>query len=179
MRTCTLLATLLVTWLALAAPSPTLAGPVELVSRVAPGMESVTAAGQSFISPGSLSADGRYLVFSSSARNLVPGQGGPPNFSDVFLYDRSTGTTTLVSHRPDAPALAANGWSSNAQISPDGRYVVFISQATNLVPGQQDLNIGFGTSGNDVFLFDRLSGANVLVSHTPPSAVQAGSSESF
>jgi Tol biopolymer transport system component len=75
-----------------------------------------------------MSADGRYVVFESYASNLVPGA-GPGN---VYRHDRTTGTTTLVSAGPDGRA-ADSGFQSD--ISPNGRYVVFVSMAPTLVPG--------------------------------------------
>ena len=56
---------------------PAAAGEVELLSRVAPGLESETAGGESAVGDGALSADGRYLVFESDAPNLLPGRAAP------------------------------------------------------------------------------------------------------
>src|SRR5215208_1831621 len=78
--------------------APVVAGELELVSRVAPGLESETAAGDSRVSELAMSADGRYVAYQSSAPNLVPGQGHPSFRSNVFLHDRVAGTTVLVSH---------------------------------------------------------------------------------
>ncbi len=79
----------------------------------------------------SLSADGRYVVFSSDARNLLPedinGAG------DVFRFDRQTCNLILVS-LADNEALG-NGYSSDASVSADGDVVVFTSSANNLVAG--------------------------------------------
>ena len=77
-----------------------------------------------------LSADGRYVAFSSSATNLVPGDTNGQ--SDVFVHDRRTGTTERVS--VDSAGTEANGWSERPSISADGRFVAFCSYATNLVP---------------------------------------------
>ncbi len=77
----------------------------------------------------SISASGRLVAFESSASNLVPGD--TPAAADVFLRDRTAGTTTLVSVTPGgAPGNAASG---QAAISADGRMVSFASSATNLV----------------------------------------------
>lgn len=101
----------------------------------------------------SISADGRYVAFNSYATNLVPGisnaQGG------VFVHDRQTGDTEVVSvgHTGEE----ANGYSYFPSMSPDGRYVVFRSPASNLVPGD--------TNGQwDVFLRDRQTGVTERVS---------------
>jgi len=78
----------------------------------------------------SMSADGRFVAFSSSATNLVPGDTNGQ--SDVFVHDRRTGTTERVS--VDSAGTEANGWSERPSISADGRFVAFCSYATNLVP---------------------------------------------
>ena len=108
------------------------------------------------------SADGRFTVFQSTATDLIPGQvdansGG----QDIFLYDRGTSLTTLVSHSAGSPTTTANDDSSEVAISRDGRFVAFISYATDLVPGQ--------ISGGEVFLYDRVTGSTVMVSHTQAS----------
>lgn len=90
-----------------------------------------------------LSADGRFVVFTSYAGNLVPGDTN--GASDVFLRDRVNGTTRRVSVSTDN--LQSNGYSDVAVISPDGQYVAFRSDASNLVP--------FDTNHQyDVFLRD-------------------------
>jgi Tol biopolymer transport system component len=96
-------------------------------------------------SPG-ISADGRFVVFNSLATNLVEGD---RNVTwDVFLHDRETGETELISVSIEGGA--GNGLSSSGMfsISADGRFVAFISDATNLVPDD--------TNGvTDVFVRDR------------------------
>jgi archaellum component FlaF (FlaF/FlaG flagellin family) len=79
----------------------------------------------------SISADGRYVAFSSSASNLVPGDTN--GRGDVFVHDRLTGQTTRVSVASDG--TQGNGDSWWPSISADGRYVAFASEASNLVPG--------------------------------------------
>src|SRR5438046_3037872 len=74
---------------------------------------------------------------------------------DVFVHDRQTGTTGRVS--VDSAGTEGNGLSVNPSISADGRFVVFYSYATNLVPG--DTN---GTG--DVFVHDRQTGTTERVS---------------
>jgi Tol biopolymer transport system component len=76
-----------------------------------------------------MSANGRFLAYRSFASNLVPGDGnGVP---DIFLTDRETGQTVRAS--VSATGAEANDLSGNAGISGDGRWVVFVSTATNLV----------------------------------------------
>jgi hypothetical protein len=83
----------------------------------------------------SISGDGRYVAFVSSAANLSPIDRDPQ--SDVFVRDRSAGTTTLVD--VDSAGNAADAGSGpggfRPNISADGRSVVFMSGATNLVSG--------------------------------------------
>ena len=101
----------------------------------------------------SISANGRYVAFTSDASNLVSGDAN--GVSDVFLFDRQTDTTERVSIT-DGEA-EANGQSSAPFVSADGRYVGFSSAATNLVTG--DTNGAF-----DSFLRDRQAGTTERVS---------------
>jgi len=80
--------------------------------------------------PVDVSADGRYVVFESSASDLVTGDTN--GVSDVFVRDLAAGSTILVSVNPDG--VAGNGASRSAAMTPDGRYVVFVSAASDLVP---------------------------------------------
>jgi Tol biopolymer transport system component len=143
------------------------AGQVELVSRVAADEVSDTAS--SLLStitspppyPVSVSANGRYVTFISSATNLVPGQGENTGFSSyAFLRDRVAGTTVLVSHSAAAPTAPTNLPADTALGSPDGRYVAWSSRATDVVAGQT----GGGVEPPvNVFLFDSVSGTNQLL----------------
>ncbi len=76
-----------------------------------------------------LSADGRFVAFASYASNLVPGDNN--DWRDIFLYNRSTQKTIRVSL--DSAGNESNGISTEPALSADGRYVVFDSNATNLV----------------------------------------------
>jgi hypothetical protein len=130
---------------------------------------SVTPNGNS--SGGDITADGRYVVFNSEATNIFPGQQDKNGTDDVFLYDRLTQSTTLVSHTSDSMTTTGNGRSLGGgmgSISADGRFIVYISTATNLVSGQVDSNNGF-----DTFLYDRLTGVNSLVTHNSSSLITA------
>ena len=101
----------------------------------------------------SISSDGRYVAFDSRAKNLVAGD---TNWKDdIFVHDTQTGTTTRVSVASDG--TEADGNSYNPSISSDGRYVAFISYATNLVAGD--------TNGDwDVFVHDTQTGTTTRVS---------------
>jgi Tol biopolymer transport system component len=98
---------------------------------------------QGYSSTASISADGRYVAFQSGAANLVPGDTNLKN--DIFVRDVQTGTTTRVSVASNG--AQANGHSTIASISGDGRYIAFDSEARNLVSG--DTN-----GASDIFVHD-------------------------
>lgn len=102
-----------------------------------------------------ISADGRFVAFSSSATNLVAGDTNRVN--DVFVHDRQTGQTTRVSVATDG--TQGNGWSGNPVISADGRFVAFVSDATNLVA--RDTN-----NAPDIFVHDQRTRQTTRVSMT-------------
>ncbi|HEV8114283.1 MAG TPA: hypothetical protein VGR31_16040 [Planctomycetota bacterium] len=119
-----------------------------------------------------ISADGRYVAFWSEATNLVPGDTN--GLFDVFVRDLQTGTTTRES--VDSNGVQANATSYSPSISRGGRFVTFVSEATNLVQGD--------TNGlMDTFLRDRLTGQTTRVNvstagaeadnFSPPSTFQA------
>jgi len=102
-----------------------------------------------------ISSDGRRIAFQSFATNLVAGDTN--GCADIFLHDRLSGSTQLVSS--GLAGAPADGQSSHPALSADGRFVAFTSVATNLIAG--DLN-GF----DDVFLNDLVSGSIERVSVT-------------
>ncbi|HEX4959275.1 MAG TPA: hypothetical protein VF173_00455 [Thermoanaerobaculia bacterium] len=146
-------------------------GDRELVSRRDPN--SPSASPNSGSSAGNLSADGRFAVFTSGAAALVPEAHDVNGNTDVYLYDRVLKKTTLVSHTASSPLEAANAGSGLPVISADGHYVVYLSEATNLVPGQVDEEPGGNAIADDVFLYDRLTGQTTLVSRAADSPVTA------
>ena len=97
---------------------------------------------------GWMSVNGRYVVFESTATNLVAVDTN--GFNDIFVHDLQTGATTRVSVASDT--TQSNEDSADPRITADGRYVVFHSAASNLVAG--DTN---GTN-YDVFVHDRNTG---------------------
>ncbi len=100
-----------------------------------------------------LSADGRYVSFQSSASNLAAGDTN--NRDDIFVHDRTTGTTMRVSVGADGEQ--GNNESFYSALSADGRYVSFRSSASNLVTGD--------TNGQtDIFVHDRDTGITTRVS---------------
>ncbi len=95
----------------------------------------------------SISADGRYVAFSSHADNLVADDTNARE--DVFVMDRDTHTVTRVSVGGTSGApVQASSWSDDPSISADGRYVAFVSRASNLVA--DDTN-GY----TDIYVMDR------------------------
>jgi Tol biopolymer transport system component len=148
-----------------------IAGTTGLVSR------SLTGESYDFAIPTAFTADGRFLAFTSNSLHLVPGQtpGTPHSTSDVFLYDRVAGALTLVSHSTAGAHTTGNGPSSKACLSADGRYVLFSSEAIDLVPGQTGSRIG----SPDVFLHDRITGVTTLVSHTRTAKTEASGGASY
>ncbi len=111
--------------------------------------ESVSSAEQQADLGGSnpkISADGRYVVFESIASSLVSNDTN--GVSDIFVRDRLTGTTSRVSI--SSASLQANNESLSPSISADGRYVAFVSSASNLVSGDTN-NL------RDIFIHDRIA----------------------
>ena len=124
------------------------AGDMTLVSRDNSGAQGDAAS----IRP-DISSDGRFVAFDSSATNLVANDTN--GVSDVFVRDLQGGTIERVSVGPEG-VQAENGVSLGATISADGRYVAFVSGATNLVAND--------TNGKwDVFVHDRQTGENTRV----------------
>ena len=112
----------------------------------------------------SLSADGRWIAFTSAASNLVPFDTN--GHEDVFVHDRNTGQTRRVSVGPDASP--GNAGSFNPAMSADGRWVAFASRATNLVEGD--------TNGQeDIFVHDSLTRNDLA--REPRSGRRAGKPE--
>jgi Tol biopolymer transport system component len=128
-------------------------------------------------SSAAIAADGRYVAFTSAARNLVDGDTNTcPTFPaagacpDIFVHDRQTGETTRVSVGPGG--AQANGASYDPAISADGRYVAFQSSASNLVDGDTNTCPNYQTAGAcpDIFVHDRQTGETTRVSVGPGGA---------
>jgi len=114
----------------------------------------------------SVSADGRFAVFTSYATNLV--RHDTNGIADVFVRDLRRHDTSRVS--VNSHGEQANGGSAiDPQISPDGRYVVFTSDASNLVPGDTNGAV-------DVFRHDLRTGDTIRVSVGPHGAQGNGPS---
>jgi Tol biopolymer transport system component len=100
-----------------------------------------------------VASGGRYVAFLSDATNLVPADTN--GRTDVFVHDMLTGETTLESL--DSAGNQGNDHSSWPVLSANGRYIVFLSWASNLVPG-------YGNGTVDVFYRDRQAGTTKRVS---------------
>lgn len=111
------------------------------------------AAGNGNSGESSISANGRFVVFSSTANDLVAGDTN--NASDIFRYDLVNRTIELVSVRPDG--APATGGSFEPSISADGRFVGFRSEAP-------DVTNNDGQTSSDIFLRDMQTGVTRLVS---------------
>ncbi|MFJ4264868.1 S-layer homology domain-containing protein [Paenarthrobacter nicotinovorans] len=111
----------------------------------------------------SISADGRYVAFSSRATDLVPEDSS--RLTDVFVRDMVTGTTKLVSGTP--AGTAGDGNSIGPSISGDGQAIAFTSTAKNLVDGSAN-------GSSDVFVRDMTTQTTRLVSVTTAGVVGNG-----
>lgn len=116
----------------------------------------------------SISADGRFVAFSSRATNFVAASTG--GFEHVYVRDLLTGTTTLVSATP--AGAPGNGNSSRPSISDNGQWIAFQSVADDLLGPGGDTNFT-----SDIFVRDLLAGTTIRVSViTTSGAESAGSS---
>ncbi len=113
-----------------------------------------------------ISREGRIIAFVSTSSNLVPGDDN--NSADIFVHDLDTGITVLVSK--SSSGVIGNGDSSDVFVSCYGDYVVFTSNASNLVPGEVNRS-------RAVFLHDLVSGETVLVSKSSEGDIAYGSSK--
>jgi len=110
-----------------------------------------------------LTPDGRFVVFVSSATDLLgPGVDMNPGGAadDVFLRDRNTNTTELISRATGVSGMQGDGASSSASISADGRFVAFASDASNFDLSDSNLT-------TDVFVRDRQTNTTTRVSVGP------------
>jgi archaellum component FlaF (FlaF/FlaG flagellin family) len=132
-------------------------------TRVSVASDGTQADDQSFLP--ALSADGRFVAFSSLATNLVPGDTN--SLLDIFVHDRRTGETTRVSVASDGTQASGNPQSSSgssyASISANGHFVAFVSDVSNLVPGDTNGRRSL-VSGQDVFVHDRETGETTRAS---------------
>ncbi|MCL4252616.1 MAG: PD40 domain-containing protein, partial [Anaerolineae bacterium] len=124
-------------------------------TRLSVNMSGNQSNGRSLVIP-KISANGRYVVFTSDATDLVPNDTN--GVDDVFVRDLQTNTTIRVSE--GLGGIQTNGASASGDISADGRYIVFQSDATNLIAN--DTN-----NKTDVFVKDMQTGTVIRVSVGP------------
>jgi Tol biopolymer transport system component len=134
-----------------------------------------TAAGAS--TTPSVSSDGRIVAFTSTANNLVPNESAPSpgagagQDQNIYLLDRSTGVTALVSHAAGSASQAGNGECDDPILSSDGSTVVYDSLATDLAGSTI-------AAVPNVYLYNRVTGTNTLVSHRPAGPLSSGDGSS-
>lgn len=106
---------------------------------------------------GTVSNNGRFVVFISDSGKLVPNDTN--DFTDVFVFDRRNGTTERVNVASDGSQMLGPWGSENTHvdISGDGRFVVFSTVSPGLVPNDTE-------SHNDVFVRDRKKDKTTRVS---------------
>jgi hypothetical protein len=142
-------------------------GTTVLVSINADG----TASGNNGSIHGMISANGRYVAFSSVASNLVSNDTN--GAADVFLCDLQTGTTELVSVNASGTASGMLGESQLIDMTPDGRFVTFYSLAKDLTP----IPDGNGL-GTDIYVRDTLNNTTKLIT-VNAAGTASGNGSSF
>ncbi len=125
----------------------TATGTISFISRESGGAPAFA------INP-SISGDGRYIAYQSSNNKIVAGDTNGVN-TDVFIFDRDTKTTEIVSVRTDG--VQSDGSCTNPYVSGDGRFVTFLCSDTSL--DARDTN-----GRSDVYLRDRVAGTTSLIS---------------
>ena len=135
-------------------------GQVELVSVASNGAQ-----GNNYPDKPSISADGRFVAFSSYASNLVIDDTNL--VEDVFVHDRQTRETRRVSI--SSTGVQGDNWSERPVTSADGRFVAFMSDAHNLVSGDTNLDV-------DIYVHDLQTGQTECVSVNRDGAQGDGNS---
>jgi Tol biopolymer transport system component len=142
-------------------------GAFERISRDIHGVQLATGAS---LGP-SVSADGRFVAFSSTSdlAHLAASARGPAGLPlpAVYVFDRTLKVTRLVSRGSSADPVNGPSWS--AALSADGRYVAFVSEATNLVVDDRN-------HSPDVFVAELATARIELVSRTPAGSSANGRS---
>jgi len=157
-----ILAFILVGALVLFASTALLLG-IESTTRVSSDSSNNQATGGASTNP-SMTSGGKYVVFESTASNLISGGN---TTSDVYRKDTSANTVVLIS--ADTAGGVANGPSSDAAISAtDGRYVSFQSTATDLITG--------GNATSDIYRRDTTAGSTILISKDTAGGAADGAS---
>lgn len=149
-----------------------------IVTRVLRSLVWASNLGNDTSGSASISADGRFVAFSSRANNLVANNGDQNNSEDVFVHDLSANKIERVSVSDAGNEGTYNGsggkaHSRNPSISADGRYVAFQSRADNLVPGDTN-GENDESKGEDIFVYDRTTKTieRASLRDTPPFQAQ-------
>ncbi|MHC4550878.1 MAG: TolB family protein [Planctomycetota bacterium] len=107
-----------------------------------------------------LSGDGRFVVFASAATNLIPLAAN--GIAQIFVFDRDFRSLELLTRIAVGPdVFLGNGASVGPDITTTGRFVVYQSDASNLIPG--DVN-----GRRDIFVFDRSERTTARLNIDPP-----------
>src|SRR4051794_32017937 len=146
------------------------AGSTLLVSR-ADGLRPVPPAYDGFSSPGAVTPDGRYVVFTTSASGFADGT-TDPDAEALLLRDRQTGATTLVGRSDGVNGIQANAdvVRSAVSVGADGHVLVaFDTRASNLV--DRDTGpVALPRDTDEVWLRDATAGTTRLVSRAGGAA---------
>ncbi|HMZ81968.1 MAG TPA: hypothetical protein PLL06_19885, partial [Acidobacteriota bacterium] len=120
-----------------------------------------------------ISMDGKMIAFVSNGTDFVADQKTLPREKNVFLYNQETGRIDFVSRPQSKPDERFVRDSSAPILNADGKYLLFSSSASDLIPGQNDHNNGSAEDdeggGSDVFLYEPETGRMCLVSHQSSS----------
>ena len=120
--------------------------------------------------PPSISANGRYVAFSTDATTL--GSGSSNGRSDVFIKDRQTGQVLIANL--SGTGLEGNGHSFNPALSSTGNFVAFLSEATNLIQGDSNLGYDAFVARNPLFASALInSTTTTITADTPRTTSQA------
>jgi Ca2+-binding RTX toxin-like protein len=138
-------------------------GAIQRVSTDAAGVQ-----GNGFSYNARFSADGRTVVFTSEASNLVAGDSNISH--DVFVKDLQSGAIQRVS--AEAAGAQGNAGSYNPQFSADGRYLVFTSDASNLVAGDSNGAGDIFRVANPFHIDSGVDTVQSSISYTLPTAVE-------
>lgn len=115
----------------------------------------------------SISGDGRYVTFASTATNLGPGGSGK-GIKDIYLYDRKLKVMKWITHSPTGKA--ASNHSTAPVISADGSTIAFQSTAKNLGTGGSEYYV------SDIYLYNRTTGSLKWVTQTTEGKTANGAS---
>ncbi len=165
-------------------PTPvqnTITGNVFLRDRAAATTTMISTSPDRKVSGGNRSAvsrDGQFVMFQGTGLLTA-------NFGGVFRYEVSGGKLEQVNVQPNGAVSKGQSVTTSTQVnvvaprglSADGRYVTFVSSATDLVPGFTPTTRP-GAGNLNVFVRDMTAGVTILVSHTPGSTTQAADDDS-